>query len=555
MSAFYESKFKHTIVALAKKENHYETLKTYQSQNDINGLTSNSKFFAYIDSNGSGSCIGVLPHSSVGKNHVPISSPAYQQPILRAHSQSVQDIQFNPFNQQQLFSCSTDKTVKIWQIPEDGLVVDQSASAATMGLDTKSAVRGIAPHPCTLSLLAARGSREVSLVDTSTQQEILASTGALWDGDIQSMGWSFSGHVMMTTSKDKQLRLFDWRTGSTGVVAKVLAHSGLRFSRCVWLGDSPYLATVGHNAGQERELIIWDSRTMTTAGLFTDASASKSFSESPGFVKRERIDSSNGSIIPMYDADNNLLLLAGKGDTSLRMFEFVCSGDSAGVLHALSNSPIGGGTTDVTRGACLLPKQVNDFMGCEILRMLKLTDNVIQPVNISVPRIEKHRLHEDLFPPSVDEAPQSMTVEQWMAGVNEPRNRVDIAALAAASSASSSSSAVSFSGEGAVAPSSSADGEGGVVEGADVAEEGPDEDELNRQRILSKRLSSLGTNSKFRHMHGKENTKEFTYFNLSPDLSAMDSPIVACDEKFWAVPYRGGGGPVYVSKHEPIWQS
>jgi hypothetical protein len=28
-----------------------------------------------------------------------------------------------------------------------------------------------------------------------------------------------------------------------------------------------------------------------------------------------------------------------------------------------------------------------------------------------------------------------------------------------------------------------------------------------------------------------------------------DGPVIACSDSYWAVPYRGGGGPVYVSRH------
>lgn len=51
----------------------------------------------------------------------------------------------------------------------------------------------------------------------------------------------------------------------------------------------------------------------------------------------------------------------------------------------------------------------------------------------------------------------------------------------------------------------------------------------------------------YRHVYGRENAKERTAFNLRPNTSASDSPLIVCNDKFWTVPWTGAGGPVYVS--------
>jgi hypothetical protein len=37
---------------------------------------------------------------------------------------------------------------------------------------------------------------------------------------------------------------------------------------------------------------------------------------------------------------------------------------------------------------------------------------------------------------------------------------------------------------------------------------------------------------------------------LKPNTGASDSPLIVCNDKFWAVPWIGAGGPVYVSPIE-----
>ncbi len=54
-------------------------------------------------------------------------------------------------------------------------------------------------------------------------------------------------------------------------------------------------------------------------------------------------------------------------------------------------------------------------------------------------------------------------------------------------------------------------------------------------------------NIKYKHLYGTEHPKTGIYYNLKPSSSSMDSHIIACSEKFWACPWQGGGGPVYVS--------
>ena len=40
------------------------------------------------------------------------------------------------------------------------------------------------------------------------------------------------------------------------------------------------------------------------------------------------------------------------------------------------------------------------------------------------------------------------------------------------------------------------------------------------------------------------------YYNLKPSLNNTENNGIACSDKYWAIPYEGGGGPVYVSTLE-----
>jgi coronin-7 len=527
----------------------------FQSPNDINGIACNAKFFAYIDTTGTGSSLAVLPLTSTGKNHVPISSPAYMQPIIRAHSQSIQDFDFDPFNQYKIYSCSSDKTIKLWDLPQEGLVVDLNVSSVTLSLADGSPVKSLACHPCASGVLAARSAKGFTLFDVSSSN-VIASTPAVGNpattqtADIMSCAWSFQGDLLVTTSKDKQMRLFDVRALSSGAtsstaVSAVSGHAGLRFSRTVWLGDSPYLLSCGHNNAQEREIMLWDSRCLGRRESASAAAAVPGDANTMAVaVKRERVDSSYGSLLPLFDADHGTLMLLGKGDSSLRLYDI----DTAeGAIYPISNNSIGaGGAGDVTKGACVLPRQANDVMSCEVYRVLRLSESAVQPVSITVPRKEKLKFHEDLFPPTYSLAEPSMTAVEWAAGSNAALVKVPMAAPGASAGGGAHSGASSPvpAGRNSASPvpassSAAAAGTEGGSEGDEDGENTPTPS--SRASMLSKRFSSLNAGSKFRHMYGTESVKESSFFNLQPDLSAMDSPIVACSDTYFAIPHRAGG--------------
>jgi coronin-7 len=502
MSSFVrESKLRQMSVALSGRENHYEQLKISNVASDNNSLAANDRFLAYIDSGGGGSAVAVLPLSSVGKNHIPTTAPTYQQPLIRAHSQAVTDLCFNPFNSQQLYTCAGDKSLKLWSIPTDGYIVD--AIDSTSVISHGNSLREILPHISVAGLTACRGVIDIPLFDIEIGSSIRSVEG--FSNELQSLCWSSMGDILCCTTKDKNICLADLR--SQGIVASAAAHANHRTSRVAWMGDSPYALSCAFSAVQDREVALWDSRRM----------------ESP--VSKQRIDTSTGTLIPIYDADLNFIVLVGKGDTSVRVFEFQFSDSSDGILHPVCNVPLGDMAT--TKGAAVMPKQTNDLMGCEVLRVLRLTENSIQPISFSVPRRERLKFHGDLYPITTCLAPPSLMAEEWLSGATAPRARVPISPPQHSTSASDATNATT-SMDNCVA-----DENVDAIDDSTVDSSG--------------RTMSFGPKLKFRHVYGKESSRDQTWFNLSPSLAA-EGPLLTCSSTMWAVPWKGAGGAVFVSR-------
>lgn len=223
----------------------------------------------------------------------------------------------------------------------------------------------------------------------------------------------------------------------------------------------------------------------------------------------------------------------------MRLFELDLSAplptSSETFIQAVSNTSItaaGGIGNDVNRGACILPKQVNDYKSCEIIRVLKLTDDMVQPISVILPRVDRSKIHE-LYPDTLDLAAPTVTCQQWRDGSDIELTRVKLNVIDVLSNKVIDSSINSSTFET-------------VVENIDL-EGRRDGDGTNSTRTASKRFSNLNSSLKFRHLYGTESVKEFSYYNLQPDLSVTDSPIIACSETCFALPYKGGGGPVFIS--------
>lgn len=120
-------------------------------------------------------------------------------------------------------------------------------------------------NPAAENILAsASGDFSVKIWDIGTGQSPLA----LKHSDIvQSLSWNASGDMLVTTSRDKKVRVWDVRQEKA--VHESAGHGGAKNSRAVWLGEHNRFATTGFSRMSERQLALWEPGNPEPLGGFT----------------------------------------------------------------------------------------------------------------------------------------------------------------------------------------------------------------------------------------------------------------------------------------------
>lgn len=387
MNRFRVSKFRRAEARVAAREAWIRGIRGGGSPTASgNHIKTSSRWITFnTDTTG---VLGVVPLESQDGGQRPLSQ-------LRCHSGVVADFDFSPFDDQVLATCSAEEVVKVWRLLDSGPDLSSSPNV-TLGPEGGQAGT-VLFHPTADGILACGAQRAAKVWDVEHQRPLreLEPHGDL----LQSLAWSPDGTLLGSSCKDKMLRIFDPRA-SPAACQSVQAHENGRDSRLLWVNASGSLLSVGFNQVREREVRLWDSRAFS------------------GSLASLTLDASPRPLMPLFDPDTGLLVLAGKGEDVLFCYE-VLPGQPALTEVSLCRTESKG------HGIAWVPKLALDVLACEVLRVLQLTDGAIVPISYTVQRKSTQEFHEDLFPRCAGKVPAA-SAQAWWAGDNSQVERVSL---------------------------------------------------------------------------------------------------------------------------------
>jgi len=214
---------------------------------------------------------------------------------------------------------------------------------------------------------------------------------------VLSLTYNHEGSLLAVTTRDRKMKLLDPRADR--VVAEGVPHTGTKAVRLAWAGNSDRIISAGFS-GNNRELSLWDIKKL----------------DKP--MTNQQIDQASGVITPHYDSDLNIVYLAGRGDSNIKYLEVT---DTDPYVHFLSSFSAGSPQVAVS----FLPKVACDVRKCEILKVLRLTGNVVEPVSFKVPRTRMEFFQDDIFPPTTAIEP-ALSSSDWFSGQNKTPKLVDL---------------------------------------------------------------------------------------------------------------------------------
>ncbi|CAM5104398.1 unnamed protein product [Natator depressus] len=374
-----QSKFRHVFGQPVKADQMYEDIRVSKVTWDSSFCAVNPKFVAIIVESGGGGAFMVLPLAKTGrvdKNH----------PLVTGHTAPVLDIDWCPHNDNVIASASEDTTVMVWQIPD--YVPMRNITEPIVTLEGHSKRVGIITwHPTARNVLLSAGGDNLLILWNVGTGEMLLTLDDMHGDLIYNVGWNRTGSLLVTTCKDKHVRIIDPRKQQV-VAEKVKPHEGARPIRAIFMADGK-IFTTGFSKMSERQLALWDLKNF----------------EEP--IALQEMDTSNGVLLPFYDPDSSIIYLCGKGDSSIRYFEITAE---APFVHYLSTYS----SKEPQRGMGFMPKRGLDVSKCEIARFFKLHERKCEPIVMTVPR-KSDLFQDDLYPDTPGPEP-ALEAAEWLAG-------------------------------------------------------------------------------------------------------------------------------------------
>ncbi|KAB0382844.1 hypothetical protein FD755_004761 [Muntiacus reevesi] len=383
------SKFRHAQGIVLHRDSHITNLKglNLTTPGESDGFCANQLRVA-VPLLSSGGQVAVLELRKPGR------LPDTALPTLQ-NGVAVTDLAWDPFDPHRLAVAGEDARIRLWRVPPEGLQEVLTTPEAVLTGHTEK-IYSLRFHPLAADVLASSSyDLTVRIWDLKVGAERLRLQGH--QDQIFGLAWSPDGQQLATVCKDGCLRIYEPR-GSSEPLQEGPGPEGARGARVVWVCDGHYLLVSGFDSRSERQLLLYSAEALAGG---------------PSAVLG--LDVAPSTLLPSYDPDTGLVLLTGKGDTRVFLYELLP--ESPFFLECNSfTSP------DPHKGFILLPKIECDVREVEFARCLRLRQTSLEPVAFRLPRVRKEFFQDDVFPDTAVSWEPALSAEAWLGGANgQPR--------------------------------------------------------------------------------------------------------------------------------------
>jgi len=310
-------------------------------------------------------------------------------PVL-INGTTVLDFSFDPFDKSRLVAGCDDGIIRIWKIPEGGLTcqVNKPETELSVAPDKVTIVKW---HPlaqdilCTVAFDKSVKIWDLNKTENGPQIELEGHTDQLF-----SVEWSLCGRYLASVCKDGKIRIFEPRKSPQPISegGEIVPKKGARIA---WVLNGHYLIVTGFSKQSERLIMVYK------------------LGVSPELVHTQVLDVSPAVLVPFYDEDSGTLFLTSKGESLVTTYEV-----SLDAPHLFALSPYR--PSGLHQGLAFLPKNVVDVKNVEFARAYRLTNNTIEPISFTVPRVKTVYFQDDLFPDTKVLWEPTLSAEEWIQG-------------------------------------------------------------------------------------------------------------------------------------------
>ncbi|XP_055008627.1 coronin-7-like isoform X2 [Boleophthalmus pectinirostris] len=387
------TKFRHIQGSVMHRDSHITNIRglNLTTPGECDGFCVNNKLVA-VPLATSGGQIGVFERSKPGRQ------PDTNVPTIQ-NSVNVADLCWDPFNTHLLAVAGEDAKIRLWQVPEAGLVETLTEPELILQGHTEK-IYSIKFHPLASGLLVSSSyDLTVRLWNLESGDEVKVLSGH--EDQVFGMAWSPDGKLLATVCKDGKVRIYDPRKSATPV-QEGPGPEGHRGARIVWVCEGKYLLVTGFNIQSERGLYLYSADSLSS-----------------GAVSKVYVDVAPSTLIPFYDPDTSVVILTGKGDTRVHIYELVPENP---YFIECSNF----NTPEPHKGFAFLPKTACNVQEVEIAVAMMLTKTTIEPVAFKVPRVKKEFFQDDVYPDTAICWEPALTGSAWLSGINSQHKRMSL---------------------------------------------------------------------------------------------------------------------------------